>query len=271
MALSHCPGQDRRFWRSEDVFDAPCPNCGMILEFWKTEPRRRCCGCGKNVLNPKLDLGCAKWCKHASDCLGFTAAASTADSLADSIMQEMKKVFGADRKRITHALEVLNCAEQILSSESADPLVVKASAILHDIGIQEAERKHGSATGPYQELEGPPIARGILQKFQVDAERVNHICRIVGSLRTADDINTPEFCIIRDADRLANVAEECPSPDRGAAEAYIQRMFRTESGRSLAARKLLGQDAEASGASPLPMAKTIEKGTTHEDTARTQH
>ncbi|MBI5725989.1 MAG: HD domain-containing protein [Planctomycetes bacterium] len=251
MALSRCPGQDRRFWKSEDVFDAPCPNCGKILEFWKIEPRRRCCGCGKSVLNPKLDLGCAKWCKHASDCLGFTEAGGTAESLADSIIQEMKNVFGSDKKRITHALEVLSYAEQILSGESADPLVVKASAILHDIGIQEAERKHGSAAGNYQELEGPPIARDILRKFQIDAERIEHICRIVGSHHSAKDIDTPEFRIIWDADRLANAAEECPSPDRAAAEAYIQRMFRTENGKSLAAHKLLGRDGEVQGASPL--------------------
>ena len=49
--------------------------------------------------------------------------------------------------------------------------VVRAAAVLHDIGIREAERKHGSSAGKYQEVEGPPIARRILEKLSVDPER----------------------------------------------------------------------------------------------------
>lgn len=243
MPISKCPGQDNRTWKSEDVFDAPCPDCGRVLEFWKTEPRRRCPGCRKNVLNPKLDLGCAKWCAQAADCLGFTPSVGAADSLADQIIQEMRLVFGGDHDRINHALEVLGHAELLLSGEPADPLVVKAAAILHDIGIQEAERKHGSSAGPYQELEGPSIARVILEKLQVDAQRVDHICRIVGSHHSAKDIDSLEFRILWDADRLANMGEECPNPDPATAESYIQRMFRTEAGRAVATRRLLKQPA----------------------------
>ena len=46
--------------------------------------------------------------------------------------------------------------------------MVRAAAILHDIGIHEAERKHGSSSGRLQELEGPPIARAILEASNVD-------------------------------------------------------------------------------------------------------
>ena len=178
VGFGKCPGQDKRFWTSEDAFEVPCAHCGTILEFWKTEPRRRCYVCGKNVLNPKLDFGCAKWCTHAADCLGFDPKAAAKDeSLADSLIQEMKNVFGADQKRISHALEVLGHAERILSKEEADPLVVKAAAILHDIGIQAAERKHGSNAGPYQEQEGPSIAREILGQFVIiHSRKQDRIC-----------------------------------------------------------------------------------------------
>jgi hypothetical protein len=245
--MGKCPGQDTRFWTSDDISSAPCPNCGKLLEFWKTEPRRRCFGCGKNVLNPKLDLGCAKSCAHAADCLGLTPTTGSKDnSLADSLIEEMKKVFGDDRKRISHALEVLDNAERMLLVEEADPLVVKASAILHDIGIHEAERKHGSNAGRYQEIEGPPIARAILERSHIDSARVEHICRIVGSHHSAADIDTPEFRILWDADRLANVPEECAGKDRAAQERHVRQAFRTGTGRFLAAYRLLGEGAAGS-------------------------
>ena len=48
-----------------------CPSCGYSLEFWKDEPKRDCPGCKKCIRNPKLDLGCAEWCKFADKCLGI--------------------------------------------------------------------------------------------------------------------------------------------------------------------------------------------------------
>ena len=65
-----CPGQDQRYWIPEDIFITHCPFCKNEIEFWKDEPFRICKGCKKEVKNPKMDLGCAKWCKHADQCLG---------------------------------------------------------------------------------------------------------------------------------------------------------------------------------------------------------
>jgi len=81
----------------------------------------------------------------------------------EKIIAKMKKTFGTDQRRINHALSVLKYAEAILEDEQAERLTVTAAAILHDIGIQEAERKHNSNAPRFQELEGPPIARDILQ------------------------------------------------------------------------------------------------------------
>jgi hypothetical protein len=59
-----------RYWKPEDIFTVACPFCRAEIEFWKDEPVRRCATCGKEVRNPKVDSGCADWCKHAPDCLG---------------------------------------------------------------------------------------------------------------------------------------------------------------------------------------------------------
>jgi len=59
-----------RYWRPEDIFDVACPRCGAEIEFWKDEPVRVCPSCKAEVSNPRMDVGCAKWCKHADECLG---------------------------------------------------------------------------------------------------------------------------------------------------------------------------------------------------------
>ena len=70
----------------------------------------------------------------------------------------MRNVLGTDQRRISHALSVLENAETIVEAAGGDLLVVRAAALLHDIGIHSAELKHGSSAGRCQELEGPPIA-----------------------------------------------------------------------------------------------------------------
>jgi len=66
-----CPGQDQRFWKPGDIFEVNCPGCGRKIEFFKDEPKMKCHSCGRIVLNLKINLGCAKWCKYAEQCLGI--------------------------------------------------------------------------------------------------------------------------------------------------------------------------------------------------------
>ena len=70
MHEHHCPGQDQRYWRPEDILQIACPVCGAEIEFWKDEPVRICAACQQEIRNPRMDLGCAKWCKEAHACLG---------------------------------------------------------------------------------------------------------------------------------------------------------------------------------------------------------
>ncbi len=70
MNKPRCPAQDLRYWKPEDIFDVLCPNCETEIEFWKDEPMHLCPACKKPVRNPKIDLGCARWCQYAEECLG---------------------------------------------------------------------------------------------------------------------------------------------------------------------------------------------------------
>jgi len=243
--MVRCPGQDQRFWKPEDIFDVRCPGCGQAIEFFKDEPKLKCRKCGQMVVNPKIDIGCAQWCQYADQCLGVTLAKDL-NVIRDKLIDEMKNVFAGDAKRIDHALAVLNYADQIQAAEGGDPLVVKAGAILHDIGIHEAERKHGSAASKYQEIEGPIIARGILGKYDLDADDIEHICCIIANHHSAKDIDTAEFRVVWDADRLLNIAEDFAKADKGKLRDFIDKTFKTCTGRQMALKSFMKSQGEKS-------------------------
>ncbi len=166
------------------------------------------------------------------------------DVMRDRLIEEMKNVFGSDRRRIDHTLTVLDYAEQIQSAEGGNLLVIKAAAILHDIGIHEAERKHGSSAGRYQEIEGPPIARKILAEYDLAAPIVEHICKIIANHHSAKNIDTLEFRIVWDADWLVNIPEEFPEADTKKLQELINNLFKTKHGRQIAMKMFIETDRD---------------------------
>ena len=146
----------------------------------------------------------------------------------------MKKYFGTDYKRVNHALKVSRYAEQILKMEGGHPLVVLGAAYLHDIGIHEAEKKHGSPSGRYQEIEGPPIERGILEGLNVQKEVADEICDIVAHHHSPGEAESLNFQILYEADWLVNLEEEGISKDREKVKEVVQKVFKTATGKELA-------------------------------------
>ena len=64
-----------------------------------------------------------------------------------------------DPARIQHLMKVWAFARFIGRREGLPPEqqeTLELAALLHDIGIHQAEQIHGSTAGRYQELEGPP-------------------------------------------------------------------------------------------------------------------
>jgi putative nucleotidyltransferase with HDIG domain len=146
----------------------------------------------------------------------------------------MESYFGSDQKRIRHAKKVTEYAEQILAKEGGDPDIVIAAAVLHDIGIHAAEKKHGSPAGKYQEIEGPPIAEGILRKLNTPPEIIREVCEIVAHHHTPDIITSLNFKILWDSDWLVNIADEVDLKDRGKLSRMIEKVFKTKTGEILA-------------------------------------
>ncbi|MEJ2470312.1 MAG: HD domain-containing protein [Desulfuromonadales bacterium] len=152
----------------------------------------------------------------------------------DAVRTAMERYFGADRRRIDHALQVSCYAEELLAYVDADPVVTLAAAYLHDIGIHEAERKHKSSAGNWQEIEGPPIARELLTTLGADGDLTERVVAIVAAHHTRDGVAAPEFRVIWDADALVNFAEVLPDKSEEQIESILQGHMVTEPGFRIA-------------------------------------
>jgi HD superfamily phosphohydrolase YqeK len=234
-----CPGQDTRYWKPTDIFEAPCPACGKTVEFFKDDAVRRCKGCGARVPNPTLDFGCATYCKFAAQCLKDMppeVLARQKHLFAERVSCEMRAYFGDDEKRIRHADKVAQFAEQIARGEGADMAVVLTAAYLHDIGIKDAERLYHSTAAKYQEELGPLNARGILQGMHADEKLIEEVCDIIGHHHHPRPEETANFKALYDADVIVNIQEgdiEKPrEPDK--LGALIESRLLTASGRRVA-------------------------------------
>lgn len=135
MNRTMCPGQDTRYWRPDDIFTVPCGSCGAGVEFFKDDAVRRCARCGARIRNPRLSMGCAQWCKHAQECLGYdphdaAAGAAAGRSVADSIIESLKLEFGAGSALVERSLAAYEKARDFAGREAADPAVLFPSILL---------------------------------------------------------------------------------------------------------------------------------------------
>ena len=239
-----CPGQDSRYWKPGAIFEAKCPKCGHEVEFFKDDTTRKCIKCGHRFLNPDMDFGCASYCQYADQCIGDLPPeliAQKENLLKDRVAIEMKRYFKQDFKRIGHATRVARYAEKIGKEEQGNLAVILTAAYLHDIGIKEAERKHQSSAARYQEEEGPPVAREILNELGAREELIEEVCDIVGHHHHPGPEESINYKSVYDADMIANLEDnhkESPVEPNDLAS-IIEKSFLTESGSNLAKKILL--------------------------------
>jgi len=231
-----CPGQDSRYWKPGAIFEEKCPKCGHVVEFFKDDTSRKCEKCGHRFVNPKMDFGCASYCEYADQCLGTLPPellAQKEDLLKDRVAVEMKRYFKSDFKRIGHATRVARYAERIGKKEGGNLAVILAAAYLHDIGIHEAERKHGSSEAKYQEEEGPPIARSIMNRLGAKAELIEEVCDIIGHHHHPRSDETTNFKALYDSDLIVNLEERQKENlmDEAKLSNIVEKSFLTENGR----------------------------------------
>lgn len=239
-----CPGQDTQYWNEEAIFDTQCPECGHPMEFFKDDATRRCGKCRKKIVNPRMDFGCAAYCKFAEQCLGSLPeefVAKRDDLFKDRVAVEMKRYFGTDFKRIGHAAKVANFAEKIGKEERANLPVVLCAAYLYDIGAKNAQLKNNSDTPEAIEQESPVVARALMEKLGAKEELTHAVVELVGHRnRGAKDPGLNQK-VLHDADMLAHmsVCEKKPHVDDEEFSAKLDRLFLTAAGNKMARQVLV--------------------------------
>lgn len=227
-----CPGQDSRYWSGDDVFEAECPRCGHSVEFFKDDSRRKCGNCGHQVLNPRIDYGCATYCPYAEQCLGSLPPellAGRDDLLKDKVALAMRRYFGTDALRIRHAEDVARHAEEIGSLEKGDMAVIMAAAYLHDIAGREEERRSES------------VARELLTGLRAESPLIDEVCELIADHPASGESETINFKVLHDAGLIVRLEEQYreAAPSAENLETVLSDAFLTDSGRRAAEKTLV--------------------------------
>ena len=239
-----CPGQDSRYWKHDAIFDAKCPECGTEIEFFKDQTTCKCKGCGKQVVNPKMDFGCASYCQYAEQCMGELPPellASRDDLLKDRVALKMKMHFHKDFKNIGQATKVARFAAKIVPEEGASPAVVLCAAYLHNIGAKLSEKSETELSSEGLEKEAVRLGREILDGLKAKEELIEEVLAILGHIFHPGNNENLDFRCVHDAlqiYQLQNRNKETPFT-LAEFEARVKEDFLTDSGRDLAGKSIL--------------------------------
>ena len=188
--MPRCPGQDMRYWTAKDIFDVSCPYCDNSIEFWKDEPFRLCRVCQKEVRNPRIDLGCAKWCKFGSQCLGRSADEQLAAApVIEKLKAQLKTQTEGQPQQYEMAMEIYRIANLLLTSEGGDPCRVKTGALL--VALLQNEK---------QPLD---VARRMLQSTILPAEEQESVCQLLTQVLASEKTPSLDAAVVSDALVLA--------------------------------------------------------------------
>lgn len=126
------------------------------------------------------------------------------------VTTEMIVYYAGDVRRINHFLKVYGFAKGIGEEERLDAPTLRTleiAALMHDIGIRRSLEIYGSSAGKYQEIEGPPIAREILERLDCDAATVDRVCWLIAHHHTYHPVDGTDHQILIEADFLVNIFE----------------------------------------------------------------
>lgn len=152
----------------------------------------------------------------------------------ETLIKEMICYYSGDPKRIQHFIKVHSFAKTIGLLEKLDKetlYILETAALVHDIGIKLCEEKYGECGGKLQELEGPAVARELLQELGYDEKVMDRVCFLVAHHHTYDKVDRMDYQILIEADYLVNMCEE--GLDKESIEVAFRRIFKTPSGRFL--------------------------------------
>jgi HD superfamily phosphodiesterase len=153
-------------------------------------------------------------------------------SSSGKILEAMIDYYAGDVRRINHFIKVYGFAKTIGEAEGLDARtqeILEIAALTHDIGIKNSEKKYNSSAGNYQQIEGPPEAKSLLEKLDIPADIIERVCWLIAHHHTYTDITGSDYQILVEADFLVNAYEDEMS--ESAIKSVKDKIFRTETGR----------------------------------------
>lgn len=154
--------------------------------------------------------------------------------MLNQLYLKMIDYYSGDPKRIQHFVKVHSFAKLIGECEelSADEMtVLKAAALVHDIGIKPAEAQYGECGGKLQEQLGQEPAEKLLREIGFDKNVIARVKYLVGHHHTYTNIDGMDYQVLVEADFLVNLYEDgCSNTAIAAARNGI---FKTKTGKSL--------------------------------------
>lgn len=151
-----------------------------------------------------------------------------------NLISQMMEYEKGCPQRIQHFLKVASFAEQIGRIEGIDEntySILQTAALVHDIGIRPSLEKYGSDAGNYQQIEGPPVARPMLEGLGYESALINRVCYLIAHHHTYNNIDGLDYQILIEADFLVNIFENELSPE--AARKIHKNVFKTEGGKQI--------------------------------------
>jgi HD superfamily phosphodiesterase len=148
-----------------------------------------------------------------------------------NVLNAMIMYYSGDPKRISHFLKVYGFAKAIGENENIGKEtqhILEITALTHDIGIKNSEAKWKSSAGSYQQTEGPPEAKKLLESLGVQTEIIERVCWLIAHHHTYTDIIGIDYQILIEADFLVNAYEDDMSAN--AVRSFRNKIFKTTSG-----------------------------------------
>ena len=108
---------------------------------------------------------------------------------------------------------------------------IEKAIMTSDIGINPSLAKYHSSAGQYQQIEGPPLARRMLARYDIANDIVERVCYLVAHHHTYTQMDGLDYRILVESDFLVNLYEDQSSVH--AIQTALSRYFTTETGRWL--------------------------------------
>lgn len=152
----------------------------------------------------------------------------------NNVLSKMISYYAGDAKRINHFLKVYGFSKVIGAMEGLDDAtqeILEIAALTHDIGIKNSEIKYHSSSGNYQQIEGPPEAKKMLEELLVNECTIERVCWLIAHHHTYKNIDSIDYQILVEADFLVNIYEDEMS--MGTIKNISEEIFKTKSGLSI--------------------------------------